>query len=81
VLVHTKHGRNHPEKALAVAINRWLARYSDQVVAVSEDASRVAVEVERIPEKVRVMTWRRPLIDCRRRVELVTTGNHRVLDR
>jgi glycosyltransferase involved in cell wall biosynthesis len=56
VLVHTKHGRNHPEKALAVAINRWLARYSDQVVAVSEDASRVAVEVERIPEaKVRVI--------------------------
>ena len=56
LLVHTKHGRNHPERPVAVAINRWLARYSDQIVAVSEDASRVAVEVERIPAaKVRVI--------------------------
>ena len=56
VLVHTKHGRNRPDKRRAVVVNRWLARYSDQIVAVSEDASRVAVEIERIPPaKVRVI--------------------------
>ena len=48
-LVHTKHGRNRPENRRAVALNRWLARFSDVIVAVSEDAARVAVDVERIP--------------------------------
>jgi glycosyltransferase involved in cell wall biosynthesis len=49
VLVHTKHGRNHPHVARAVRTNRWASRWSDAVVAVSEDAARVALEVERVP--------------------------------
>ncbi len=49
VLVHTKHGRNYPDNPRAVLLNRWLAFFSDSIVAVSEDAARVAVDVERIP--------------------------------
>jgi glycosyltransferase involved in cell wall biosynthesis len=49
VLVHTKHGRNHPDDPRAVAMNRRLARFSDAIVAVSHDAARVALEIERIP--------------------------------
>ncbi len=56
VLVHTKHGRNNPGDARAVASNRRLARFSDVVVAVSRDAAEVATSLERIPEsKVRVI--------------------------
>jgi glycosyltransferase involved in cell wall biosynthesis len=55
-LVHTKHGRNHPGDPVAVARNRRLARFTSVVVAVSEDAARVARDVERIPAaKVRVI--------------------------
>ncbi len=49
VLLHTKHGRNYPHVARAVRTNRWASRWSDAVVAVSEDAARVAVEIERVP--------------------------------
>ena len=55
-LVHTKHGRNNPEIPRNVVLNRWLSRFSDVVVAVSEDAARVAIEIERVPAaKVRVI--------------------------
>ena len=56
VLVHTKHGRNFPNRRVRVATNRLAAWLSDCVVAVSDDAARVAREVERIPvEKVRLV--------------------------
>lgn len=56
ILVHTKHGRNHPDDPRAVAMNRRLARFTDTIVAVSHDAARVALEIERIPAvKVRVI--------------------------
>jgi glycosyltransferase involved in cell wall biosynthesis len=56
VLVHTKHGRNHPDDPRAVALNRRMARFSNAIVAVSHDAARVALEIERIPAgKIRVI--------------------------
>ncbi len=55
-LVHTKHGRNYPQIRRAVSLNRWAARFSDVVVAVSEDAAAVARDIERVPgRKVRVV--------------------------
>lgn len=52
-IVHTKHGRNQPDHRRRVLINRFASAISDRVVAVSEDAARVAVDVERVrPEKV-----------------------------
>jgi glycosyltransferase involved in cell wall biosynthesis len=47
-VVHTKHGRNHPDDGRRVMVNRVAAAFSDRVVAVSEDARKVALEVERI---------------------------------
>lgn len=47
-VVHTKHGRNHPEDARRVMVNRLAASFSDRVVAVSDDVRRVALEVEQI---------------------------------
>jgi len=46
--VHTKHGRNHPDDGRRVMVNRVAAAFSDRVVAVSDDARKVALEVERI---------------------------------
>jgi len=47
-VVHTKHGRNHPDDGRRVMVNRVAAAFSDRVVAVSDDARKVALEVERI---------------------------------
>lgn len=56
VLVHTKHGRNFPNRRVRVATNRLAALFTDCVVAVSDDAARIAHDVERIPvDKVRLI--------------------------
>ena len=49
VLVHTKHGRNYPDNCWAVRANRAAAMLTSRIVAVSEDALRVAVDIERVP--------------------------------
>ncbi|AKT36021.1 glycosyltransferase [Chondromyces crocatus] len=52
-LVHTKHGRNTPGAARKVLVNRLASSLTDRVVAVSEDARRVAIEVEGVtPSRV-----------------------------
>ncbi len=56
-VVHTKHGRNHPDDGRRVMVNRVAAAFSDRVVAVSDDARKVALEVERI-EPHRLVTIR-----------------------
>jgi sugar transferase (PEP-CTERM/EpsH1 system associated) len=54
-VVHTKHGRNFPDVARLVFANRVASFLSDAVVAVSEDAARVARDVERVhASRVRV---------------------------
>lgn len=47
-VVHTKHGRNHPDDGRRVMVNRVAATFSDRVVAVSDDARQVALDVEHI---------------------------------
>jgi phenylacetate-CoA ligase len=56
-VVHTKHGRNHPDDPRKVLANRLASALSDRIVAVSEDATRVAVEVEHV-EAHRLVTIR-----------------------
>ncbi|KYF79252.1 glycosyltransferase [Sorangium cellulosum] len=52
-VVHTKHGRNYPKQKRKVLVNRLAAALTDRVVAVSDDARAVAIEVERVdPAKV-----------------------------
>ncbi|MFT3773572.1 MAG: glycosyltransferase [Minicystis sp.] len=52
-VVHTKHGRNAPEVPRKVLLNRIAAKLSDRVVAVSDDAAGVALDIERVsPRKV-----------------------------
>ncbi|WP_437812806.1 glycosyltransferase family 4 protein [Sorangium sp. So ce1078] len=52
-VVHTKHGRNYPKQKRKVLVNRLAAALTDRVVAVSDDARAVALEVERLdPAKV-----------------------------
>jgi sugar transferase (PEP-CTERM/EpsH1 system associated) len=54
-VVHTKHGRNFPGVPRLVLANRVASLLSDAVVAVSEDAARVARDTERVPaSRVRV---------------------------
>lgn len=48
IVVHTKHGRNYPRDKRRVLVNRAATALSDRVVAVSEDARQVALEVEGI---------------------------------
>jgi glycosyltransferase involved in cell wall biosynthesis len=52
-VVHTKHGRNFAGQpnARRVWLNRQLARFSKRIVAVSDDAARVSVEIEGVPEE------------------------------
>ncbi|MDI3289827.1 glycosyltransferase [Polyangium sp. 15x6] len=45
-VVHTKHGRNYPGDLGRVLANRMASALSDRIVAVSDDARRVALEVE-----------------------------------
>jgi glycosyltransferase involved in cell wall biosynthesis len=55
-VVNTKHGRNDPDRRAAVLLNRFAALLSRTVVAVSDDAARVATAVERVPRrKVRLI--------------------------
>lgn len=52
-VVHTKHGRNYPGSRRKVLVNQVASALTDRVVAVSDDARAVALEVERIePAKV-----------------------------
>ncbi|XXX76788.1 glycosyltransferase [Sorangium sp. So ce134] len=52
-VIHTKHGRNYPKQKRKVLVNRLAAALTDRVVAVSDDARAVALEVERVdPAKV-----------------------------
>ncbi|MGK4008997.1 glycosyltransferase [Sorangium sp. So ce1036] len=52
-VVHTKHGRNYPRQRRKVLVNQVASALTDRVVAVSDDARAVALEVERIdPAKV-----------------------------
>jgi glycosyltransferase involved in cell wall biosynthesis len=56
VLVHTKHGRNHPRRRRAVLENRLASYLTDALVAVSADAAAVATEIEQVrPNKVLVL--------------------------
>jgi glycosyltransferase involved in cell wall biosynthesis len=50
-VVHTKHGRNYPEDAKRVWLNRQLSRFTKRVVAVSEDAEQVVLEIEHVPSR------------------------------
>jgi sugar transferase (PEP-CTERM/EpsH1 system associated) len=54
-VVHTKHGRNEPDMPRKVLLNRIASRFSDRVVAVSDDAAAVAREVEHVDPR-RVLT-------------------------
>jgi sugar transferase (PEP-CTERM/EpsH1 system associated) len=57
IIIHTKHGRNYPERLRRVFLNNVLSRLTDKVVAVSEDARNVALEVEKVvPSKVVTIT-------------------------
>jgi glycosyltransferase involved in cell wall biosynthesis len=52
-VVHTKHGRNYPRARRKVLANRLAASLTDRLVAVSEDARAVAIEVEGVdPSRV-----------------------------
>lgn len=52
-VVHTKHGRNAPRSRRKVLANRIASSLTDRLVAVSDDARAVALDVERIdPLKV-----------------------------
>ncbi|AUX38260.1 MULTISPECIES: glycosyltransferase [Sorangium] len=52
-VIHTKHGRNYPKQRRKVLVNRLAAALTDRVVAVSDDARAVTLEVERVdPAKV-----------------------------
>jgi sugar transferase (PEP-CTERM/EpsH1 system associated) len=50
VLVHTKHGRNYPEKWRWRLASRLYSMLSHKVVAVSADAADVACHIEGIPK-------------------------------
>ncbi len=52
-VVHTKHGRNYPTVRRKVIANRVASALTDRVVAVSDDARAVAIEVEGVdPSRV-----------------------------
>ena len=48
-LIHTKHGRNYPDSGKRILISRVISAVTDWVVPVSDDAARVAIEIERVP--------------------------------
>jgi len=50
-LIHTKHGRNYPKNRKWVLANRLAAWLSSRVVAVSQDAADVALEIEKVPPR------------------------------
>jgi sugar transferase (PEP-CTERM/EpsH1 system associated) len=54
-VVHTKHGRNEPELPKRVLVNRLASALCDRVVAVSDDAAAVALEIEHV-RRAKVIT-------------------------
>jgi len=54
-VIHTKHGRNQPDVARKVLLNRLASALTDRVVAVSADAANVALHIENVAE-TRVVT-------------------------
>jgi glycosyltransferase involved in cell wall biosynthesis len=54
-VVHTKHGRNDPDVARKVLLNRIAAHLSDRVVAVCDDTAALARDLERVDPR-RVLT-------------------------
>lgn len=57
VVIHTKHGRNHPDQWKLVLRNRIASAMTDRIVAVSKDAAEVALEVEKIPPSKVEVVW------------------------
>ena len=56
VVVHTKHGREYTDRSLLAALSRLGSRWTSVFVAVSEDAAKVARDLERVPaRKIRVI--------------------------
>lgn len=56
VLIHTKHGRNRVRRRSVRMLNRLAARFSDVIVAVSDETARVSRDIERVPaSKVRTI--------------------------
>jgi len=54
--LHTKHGRNFPDRRLAVLVNRFCSKVTDRVVAVSADAAAVARDIEKVdPARLQVI--------------------------
>jgi glycosyltransferase involved in cell wall biosynthesis len=51
IVINTKHGRNTPEVRRAVLANRFAAMLSTYLVAVSSDATQVAMQIERVPRR------------------------------
>ena len=53
VCVHTKHGRNYPGNRKRVLLNRGLSWLTDAIVPVSDNASDVVLQIEKVnPAKV-----------------------------
>jgi glycosyltransferase involved in cell wall biosynthesis len=56
VVVYTRHGRGRPEGRAVAALGRLATAWTTCCVAVSEDAARVARDIERVPDrKLRVI--------------------------
>jgi glycosyltransferase involved in cell wall biosynthesis len=56
VVIHTKHGRGVAEGHLARALSRVATAWTFRLVTVSEDAARVALDIDRVPaEKLLVI--------------------------
>jgi sugar transferase (PEP-CTERM/EpsH1 system associated) len=52
VVVHTKHGRAYPEQRVVAAFSRLAVAWTSRFTAVSEDAARVARDIERVPARI-----------------------------
>ncbi len=57
VVVHTKHGRNYPRNRKWVLANRIASTLTNKVIAVSQDAAEVALQIERIGTKKVETIW------------------------
>jgi sugar transferase (PEP-CTERM/EpsH1 system associated) len=51
VVVHTKHGRGYLEQRLLAPFSRLASAWTSRFIAVSEDAARVARDIERVPAR------------------------------
>ena len=51
VVVHTKHGRGYPKGRLFGAFSRLASAWASRFVAVSQDAARMAIEIEHVPAR------------------------------